>query len=369
MANSITPLYNGIIGSKENQDLFRILGNFCLTNADNPFVYSYLNTTFTINSGTFVWNGVLYKITVPIFNTNITNGYIYLYEFAGQIALGSSVSIINDVSYVYIGNLNGGVFTQSIRNVNHSLENLTLLFNRMTSAESKNTTQDSRLSYLEIAVEALSGSGNIFDSVYPVGSIYMSVSSANPSTKFGGTWVAWGAGKVPVGVDTSQTEFSTVEKTGGSKTNTLVANNIPLHTHPITLAASSTIITGLISGVSLSTSSGGSHSHQPLENTGTKNYFVTSSGSTRSTGVMDYTAAENAVSVPGITSKTNQFAAVNGTNDAGSHTHSISSHTHSFTGDSHTHTITGTVGNNTTTTSGVNNLQPYITCYMWKRTA
>lgn len=53
--------------------------------------------------------------------------------------------------------------------------------------------------------------------IYPVGSIYMSVNSTNPSLLFGGTWVAWGTGRVPVGVDTSQTEFNTVEKIGGSK--------------------------------------------------------------------------------------------------------------------------------------------------------
>ena len=35
---------------------------------------------------------------------------------------------------------------------------------------------------------------NIMLANYPVGSIYFSVDSANPSTKFGGTWVAWGAG-------------------------------------------------------------------------------------------------------------------------------------------------------------------------------
>ena len=61
------------------------------------------------------------------------------------------------------------------------------------------------------------GGHTIFDLIYPVGSIYMSVNNTNPGTLFGGTWVAWGAGKVPVGVDTSQTEFNTVEKTGGSK--------------------------------------------------------------------------------------------------------------------------------------------------------
>ena len=55
------------------------------------------------------------------------------------------------------------------------------------------------------------------DLVYPIGSIYLSVNNTNPSKYFGGTWVAWGTGRVPVGVDTSQTEFNTVEKTGGSK--------------------------------------------------------------------------------------------------------------------------------------------------------
>ena len=57
----------------------------------------------------------------------------------------------------------------------------------------------------------------IYNAIYPVGSIYMSVNNVNPSTLFGGTWVAWGAGRVPVGVDTAQTEFDTVEETGGSK--------------------------------------------------------------------------------------------------------------------------------------------------------
>ena len=55
--------------------------------------------------------------------------------------------------------------------------------------------------------------------IYPVGSIYMSVSSTNPGTLFGGTWVAWGAGRVPVGINTSDSDFNTAEKTGGAKTH------------------------------------------------------------------------------------------------------------------------------------------------------
>ena len=72
---------------------------------------------------------------------------------------------------------------------------------------------------------------HIFLTVHPVGAIYMSVSPVNPGTLFGGTWVAWGVGRVPLGVDTAQTEFNTVEKTGGAKTHTLTVAEIPSHSH------------------------------------------------------------------------------------------------------------------------------------------
>ena len=71
----------------------------------------------------------------------------------------------------------------------------------------------------------------IVDLVYPVGSIYMSVSSSNPSTLFGGVWAAWGSGRVPVGVDINDTPFDAVEKTGGEKTHTLTTTEMPAHTH------------------------------------------------------------------------------------------------------------------------------------------
>ena len=61
----------------------------------------------------------------------------------------------------------------------------------------------------------------------------MSVNSTNPKNLFGGTWVAWGTGRVPVGIDTSQTEFDTSEKTGGTKTHTLTKEQIPSHNHEI----------------------------------------------------------------------------------------------------------------------------------------
>ena len=45
--------------------------------------------------------------------------------------------------------------------------------------------------------------------VYPVGSVYINASVAtNPGTLLGfGTWVAFGAGRVPVGIDSSDSDF------------------------------------------------------------------------------------------------------------------------------------------------------------------
>ena len=76
------------------------------------------------------------------------------------------------------------------------------------------------------------------DLIYPVGSIYMSVNSTNPSVYFGGTWKQWGNGRVPVGVDTTQVDFNIVEKTGGEKTHSLSTNELP-QTIPRTRIATS----------------------------------------------------------------------------------------------------------------------------------
>jgi hypothetical protein len=69
--------------------------------------------------------------------------------------------------------------------------------------------------------------------VYPVGSIYINASvTTNPATLLGfGTWVAFGAGRVPVGQNTSDSDFNTLEETGGAKTHTLTTSQIPSHTH------------------------------------------------------------------------------------------------------------------------------------------
>jgi hypothetical protein len=144
--------------------------------------------------------------------------------------------------------------------------------------------------------------------IYPVGSIYINATnSTNPGTLLGfGTWTAFGAGRVMVGFNAGDPLFDAAEETGGSKDAIVVS-----HTH-----------TG-------STNTTGDHSH-------TAGYTNGSSGSA-GTGVP--------LSNFGSTGSTTFFTSSSG------------SHSHTFTTDS-----TGSSATNA-------NLQPYITVYMWKRTA
>lgn len=63
----------------------------------------------------------------------------------------------------------------------------------------------------------------IFNLVYPIGSIYMSVNEINPGTLFGGTWERFAQGRVLVGVDEGDSVFNQVEKIAGSKSQELRA--------------------------------------------------------------------------------------------------------------------------------------------------
>ena len=117
------------------------------------------------------------------------------------------------------------------------------------------------------------------DALYPVGSIYTNATNAtNPATLIGfGTWVAFGAGKVPVGIDASDTDFDTAEETGGAKTHTLTISEIPSHNHDTnstgqyfksdgaTGAGSNAWTTQTSGGSRLTGSSGGGQSHNNLQ--------------------------------------------------------------------------------------------------------
>jgi hypothetical protein len=149
--------------------------------------------------------------------------------------------------------------------------------------------------------------------LHPVGSIYINATNAtNPGTLLGfGTWTTFGAGRVPVGFNAGNPLFDTAEETGGSADSTL-----PTHTHTGT------------------TDSAGTHAH-------TINFGYSVDHDYFGNNVSSFT-----VNGQGVTQ--NPYAYSSETAGA---------HAHPFT--------TGSTGSSATNA----NYQPYITVYMWKRTA
>lgn len=90
---------------------------------------------------------------------------------------------------------------------------------------------------------------SIADLVYPVGSIYMSVNSTNPSQLFGGSWTQI-QNRFLLGAGTSYTNGSF----GGAATCQLTAANLPSHTHPQYVATSGGSISANLDYASYSTS-------------------------------------------------------------------------------------------------------------------
>ena len=88
-----------------------------------------------------------------------------------------------------------------------------------TASAATNTTQISTTAYVTAAITAaLAVAETARQALFPVGTIYTQAAVAtNPATLLGfGTWTAFGSGRVLVGLDGSNTLFDTLEETGGS---------------------------------------------------------------------------------------------------------------------------------------------------------
>jgi hypothetical protein len=114
----------------------------------------------------------------------------------------------------------GGAFTCSGAAVFSSTVALGASATATTQSAGDNSTKVATTAYVAAAASL----------AYPVGSIYINASvSTNPATLFGfGTWTAFGAGRVLVGLNASDSSFDTVEETGGSKDAIVVS-----HTHSV----------------------------------------------------------------------------------------------------------------------------------------
>lgn len=236
-----------------------------------------------------------------------------------------------------------------------------------TASFGDNSTKIATTAFVQQALQA----------IYPVGSVYINASSStNPADIFGfGTWVAFGEGRVVIGLNSSDSLFDTLGETGGSK-DAVVAS----HTHTFTSGAESATHTH--TGTTGTESVGHTHTFSTTSgSSGNHNHTLTDPGHTHSIEVSSL--AGTSVSYGRIYSGYANLITGNATTGisiaaVGDHTHSISGTTGAVSAN-HTHTIT--TGNASTThthsgttdSSGVSatnaNLPPYIVVKMWKRTA
>lgn len=71
--------------------------------------------------------------------------------------------------------------------------------------------------------------------MFPFGHILMTTMNVNPGTYLGGTWIIWGSGRVPTGVNADDTDYNAPGKTGGTKTLNLAhSHTVNGHTHGLT---------------------------------------------------------------------------------------------------------------------------------------
>ncbi|XBG72185.1 DUF859 family phage minor structural protein [Enterococcus cecorum] len=70
----------------------------------------------------------------------------------------------------------------------------------------------------------------LLDMFYPVGAIFITTVNTNPSSYMGGSWVRFGNGQTLVGVNESDEDFNSAQKSGGSKSHTIDYENLPPRT-------------------------------------------------------------------------------------------------------------------------------------------
>lgn len=199
------------------------------------------------------------------------------------------------------------------------------------------------------SVTALFKTPQIVREVFPVGAIYMSVNSTNPSTLFGGTWERI-SGRFLFAADSSHTAGST----GGEATHKLTAAEMPAHTH-----------------------TGPNHQHA----IGTHSHTIpahTHTASASSAGAHTHTISRWKYATPtaggtGYLASGSKDANYT-TSSAGAHTHTITvSKKEAFSTSTHDVMYTTWEGTNNTGSAGSgsahNNMPPYLSVYVWKRTA
>lgn len=199
-------------------------------------------------------------------------------------------------------------FTRDGNNTNLEVDNLTV---GCISSANNNFNLDSSGNLTVNSITTQSGSNIDFDSIYPIGSIYLTVAgNTSPASLFGGTWERIKDCFLLAAGDTYQAGV-----TGGESSHILSVNEMPSHSH----------------ANSITTNGGHTHTGHTKEVRG----FVS--------GQPSSDCARNI-------SSSYDYSGITITDSAGAHSHSV--------------TINNAGGG-----AAHNNMPPYLTVYVWKRTA
>lgn len=79
------------------------------------------------------------------------------------------------------------------------------------------------------------GISDLYDAIFPVGQIVIKGDNEDYSNWLGFTWERTALGKVLVGIDSSDTDFNIIGKTGGEKKHTLSVSEMPSHQHELSI--------------------------------------------------------------------------------------------------------------------------------------
>lgn len=74
---------------------------------------------------------------------------------------------------------------------------------------------------------------NIYNQIFPIGRGFIDFTNTDYSNYLGFTWERELIGRVPVGIDSDDTDFNTIGKTGGEKTHTLIRGELPVQAYEL----------------------------------------------------------------------------------------------------------------------------------------
>lgn len=207
------------------------------------------------------------------------------------------------------------VITKTDNKINITANNLEI--DCITNANNKfSLDSDGNLIVNSITTNTTNNTTIDFDSIYPIGSIYLSVNNTNPSTLFGGTWEQISGYYLYAGDSTG---------TGGSKTTGAASGNtgstslnvsqLPSHNHSIP-------------SLSGTAASNGAHVHKIK---GIASRVAGSWNGVLASANCSDTSWDSALSAGAHTHSVTTNASTSGsTGSTSGHTHTLNSHTHTI---------------------------------------